>query len=128
MGMYTSFIYDADLRKDTPRQVIDVLEYMLDNDKAPPLLPAAPLFRTERWDVMLRMTYAGESDERSSLKLDANTEKYRLTARCALKNYGCEIEKFVEWIDPWVDAAPKTTLGSSQYEECDYPTPIFKGE
>lgn len=129
MGMYTDFIYDADLRKETPKQVIELLEYMLDNDKPPPLrLPTAPLFLAYRWDCMLRMTYAAsEVEGRSSLAIN-DGGKFRLTIRCSLKNYDDEIEKFVEWIDPWVDAAPGAQLGASRFEEQEIATPILKGE
>lgn len=130
MGMYTELHYNAELRKDVPEQVIKVLNYMLhfEPGEARPELPDHPLFKTERWPVMLRMdSYYFAADTPSTMRKDDIGEQYLLCIRCNLKNYGSEIEHFINWIDPYVDAYEGDFLGFYRYEESEEPTLIRKG-
>ena len=47
-------------------------------------------------------------------------------SRSDLKNYGGEIAKFLDWVDPYVDELPGKCIGWTWYEEEDQPTLIFK--
>jgi len=129
MGMYTELHFNAKLREDTPESVITVLKYMLDfkpGDPQPPL-PDHPLFKTDRWLVMLSMdSYYFAADTHSTLRKDEINDDWYLCIRCNLKNYGSEIEKFIDWIDPYVDAFEGDFLGFSRYEESEDPTLIRK--
>lgn len=56
MGMYTEIVLGAALKRDTPKEVIDILNYMIDSEleDPKPTLPVHPLFDTERWEIMLQ--------------------------------------------------------------------------
>ena len=36
MGMYTELVFASEIKRDTPKNVLDILEYMLDSDKERP--------------------------------------------------------------------------------------------
>lgn len=127
MGMYTALHYAAELKSDVQQEVIDVLNYMLAGDKPQqPSLPDHPLFTTARWEWMLLCdSYYFDADTHSTLRYDDIANSYYLTIQCNLKNYDDEIEKFCDWIKPYIDKEPGDFLGYSRYEEAETPTLIY---
>jgi hypothetical protein len=127
MGMYTELHYNVELKKSVPDEVIKTLQYMLDPLEAeqPRPLPGHTLFSTQRWDVMLRMSSA-YFPARTHSELFEQFDQWHLGVRCNLKNYNEEIEKFVDWLDPYVDAFKGDFLGFSRYEESEDPEIIRK--
>lgn len=127
MGMYTELVLGVDLKHDTPTSVIEVLRYMLGEIETKPTLPEHALFKTDRWAVMLRMGgYYFSGPTNSVLRLDSTTKEWGLSVRCNLKNYGSEIEKFCDWIRPYInDPQPGEFMGYSRYEECEKPELLF---
>lgn len=128
MGMYTALHYNSELNKDTPQPVIDILKFMVgDVEDEPKKLPKHPLFETERWRFMLRMdSYYFDEDTHSTLRYDKIGESYYLNIRSNLKNYDSEIEKFIDWIMPYLDEFKQNGdfLGFYRYEESEDPTII----
>ncbi len=124
MGMYTELHYNVELRKDVPDPVIAMLEHMLDLDKPCPSINH-PLFQTARWPIMLRMSSA-YFPARTHSELFKEYDQWHLGVRCNLKNYESEIEKFCEWLDPYIDAFEGDFLGFSRYEESQDPVIIRK--
>lgn len=127
MGMYTEFHYNVELRRDTPERVIQSLMRMLGGEAIPGCdLPRHPLFSTPRWDVMLRMDSAYfAADTHSTLRQDRDGS-YFLCVRCNLKNYDGEIEKFCEWLDPFVAGRRGDFLGFYRHEQSENPELIRK--
>jgi hypothetical protein len=127
MGMYTELHYNVELQKDTPQDVLAMLAFMVrDRDDEPALLDH-PLFACERWRYLFTMdSYYFAADTHSTLRLDDISKQYYLCVRSNLKNYDDEIAKFVDWIDPYVDAYPGDFLGFFRYEETETPTLIYK--
>lgn len=128
MGMYTALHFNSELNKEVPSQVIDVLKFMAgDAENEPKTLPEHPLFKTERWRYMLEMdSYYFDEDTHSTLRFDEISEAYYLNIRCNLKNYDSEIEKFIDWIMPYLDECKQDGdfLGFYRYEEDESPTII----
>lgn len=62
----------------------------------------------------------------STLKYNAIADQFILCIRCNLKNYTKEIERFVEWIDPYLDEESGSFLGFSRFETTQTPTLIYK--
>jgi hypothetical protein len=125
MGMYTELHYNVELLYSTPNTVITVLNYMLGEEDRQPVLPDHPLFATERWKVMLTMDSAYfAADTHSTLR--AGYAYWILCVRCNLKNYHEEIEKFIDWLDQYVDAASGDFLGFYRCEETEIPALIRK--
>lgn len=125
MGMYTELHYNVELRKDVPAEVLAALRYMLDHDQ-PKAQCDHPLFKTDRWPVMLRISSA-YFPARTHSELFEEYDQWHLGVRCNLKNYCGEIEKFIDWMDPYVNAFEGDFLGFHRYEESEDPVIIRKG-
>ncbi len=129
MGMYTEFHFNVKLKENISHEIINFLHYMLDrNFHTQPLhLPNHPLFKTDRWKIMLNMdSYYFAAD--THLRYDDIGRCYYLCIRCNLKNYNNEIEKFVDWIMPYLYHFPEDFLGFIRYENTEQPTLIFMKE
>lgn len=126
MGMYTELHFNSELNKDTPPEVIEVLQYMMGQMAVQPApLPAADLFTTERWTFMLRCdSYYFDADTHSTLRFDDISKQFYLCVRCNVKNYDDEIKHFIAWVMPYLDKQPGDFLGFYRYEENETPTLI----
>ena len=103
MGMYTELHFNAELKKNIPLEVLGTLNFMLGQAPQPALLPDHPLFETEYWQFMLQKdSYYFDADTHSTMRYDSTGECYYLCIRCNLKNYHQEVEKFVDWIMPYL--------------------------
>ena len=124
MGMYTELVLAVEFRSDTPAYVSDMLKIMIDGHGVSEtiLRPDHPLFKTDRWTYMLRCDSACFPGE-SYVKLDESGMFTELTLRCNLKNYGSEIEWFLDFIKPYLQT--NGYLGYMRYELYDYPTLIY---
>jgi hypothetical protein len=126
MGMYTEFHYNAKLSVDTPDVVIDILKRMLGQPYDKTATCDHGLFRTERWEFMLRGdSYYFDADTHSTLRFDTVIESYVLCIRCNFKNYDNEIGLFVDWMSQYIDKQPGEFLGFYRYEEDRQPTLLY---
>lgn len=128
--MYTELVLGVDLVRDTPKEVIDILEFMISGEfeDPKPIVPDHPLFKTDRWRTMLQSDsyYFGEFG--NSL-IDAPRFKedvYKLSIRSNLKNYDSEIELFLNWLSPYIET--HGFIGYMRYEEYDNPWLIYHGD
>ena len=130
MGMYTQLHLGAQLKKDTPQPVIDVLSFMFgERETHPEPLPDHALFRTPRWSLMLRCdSYYFDYKTTHHFEKDDIAGQFWLNVTTNLKNYESEIEAFMDWITPYLDAMPGDFLGYSRYEEEQQPTLLFMPE
>lgn len=136
MGMYTEFFFRAPLRKDAPAKLIDWLDDLANNPDG----EAVPyddheFFQCERWESALYgggAVYHITQALRFTRGTDASYDGPHLIVHSSLKNYGGEIEAFVDWITTYVNAFPGDFLGYSlhedsknDYDDEDRPTLIF---
>lgn len=123
MGMYTEIYINVDLKGDTPDDVIDVLKTMCDmegSDKK--VLEPYP----DRWDYMFYSgSYYTPNTWCRSLTYDDISKKWSLLGKGDIKNYGLEIQKFFEWITPYVDGDDGDFIGYYRYEESRQPTLMY---
>lgn len=104
MGMYTELVLGVELKKDTSSSVIDILKYMLADIETEPSLPDHELFETNRWAFMLHCdSYYFDGITHSEMEFDDITETYYLTVRTNFKNYCEEVEKFMDFIQPYLE-------------------------
>ncbi len=97
-------------------------EFVLDK-----LLGPVPLFGTDRWDRIFHGdSYYFESQPFVKFRYDDIGESWYLTTVFNLKNYGDEIQKFLDWIEPWVGSYGH--VGHTRYEEIEDPTLIYYDE
>lgn len=102
MGVYTELIFGADLKKDTPDAVIEALKYMIgDTEEKPKDFP----FSDGRSEWLLRgSSYSfGVSSSVNKMWKDDIGGNWVLSTRSNIKNYGGELEAFLEWIKPYID-------------------------
>jgi hypothetical protein len=128
MGTYTEINCAFELIKETPQDVIAILTHMLDRrNHRPTPMPTHPLFETESWDMLLTSSsyYFAATEAQSAVWLDEIDGQHRVAIRSNLKNYDDEIEEFIDWITPYIDALPGDFLGYSRYENTEVPTLIY---
>lgn len=124
MGMYTEFHFNAELEGIPPHEVMSILTWMIGaNNEEPKELPDHPLFKTSRWAQMLRSdSFYFDACTHSTIKDD---QGLYLCIRCNLKNYEDEIEKFIDWVMPYLNKQEGDFLGFHRYEETETPELIF---
>ena len=117
--MYTALHFAAELKKDTPEVVIDTLKSMVEGGlpfKEPKELPEHELFETDRWRYLFTMdSYYFAADTHATFRFDEIAGAWFLTVTSNLKNYDSEIQKFIDWIMPFVSASEGDFLGYSRY-------------
>jgi hypothetical protein len=74
------------------------------------------------------MSYYTPSTCCHSLTCDSTTKSWSLLGKGDIKNYAGEIQKFFEWIIPYVDGCPGDFIGYSRHEENRKPTLFFLPE
>ena len=102
MGMYTELIFGADLKKDTPKNVIEALKYMIGDTKEKPNDFPLPDGICE-WLFRGASYYFGVNRPVSKMWFDDISKSWALSTRSNIKNYEGEIEAFLEWIKPYID-------------------------
>jgi hypothetical protein len=130
MGMYTELHYNASLKSNTPISILNTLRVMVGDAHREDYLDVdldVDFLDIGRIEYMLRCnSYCFDADTHSTLKYDHIIEAHYLCVRCNLKNYDQEIQRFIKWIDPYVDKLEGSFLGFYRYEEDETPTLIYK--
>lgn len=121
MGMYTELILKCQLKRDLPSSVKNVINGLVEGWEEIENPPEHEFFKCERWQRLFSMNSFYHHPESF-----ADYQQGYLFVRSDLKNYDGEIEKFIEWIKPYVDFADgKTCIGWKWYEEDEKPTLIL---
>lgn len=121
MGMYTELVVATQVR-NVP-EAIAVLQFMAGVTETTPPLPEHALFQTDRWDSLFTCN-SHYFVPLSVVKLQYNdiAGAWSLISRADLKNYDNEVEKFIDWIRPYLDCSPGQMFAYSRYEEAAEPT------
>ena len=122
MGMYTELIFGADLKKDTPENVIEALKYMIGDIEEKPKNFPLPDGRCE-WLFRVSSYYFGVNSPVSKMCKDGIGGNWVLSTRSNIKNYEGEIEAFLEWIKPYIDSGSgyRDMYAIVTYEEAEAP-------
>lgn len=120
--MYTELALNVTLRPDTPAEVIAVLQYMAGIGDEPAVKPGHEFFDASRWPVLFicGSAYFDNLQGRPLMERDEYTGNWQLRSWANLKNYDGEIEKFADWIAPYV--ATDHPAGWQRHEEAFSPT------
>lgn len=149
MGMYTEFIFGCELRKDTPRECIEALDYVINGEKKNPKYENPQNYEEKEFNENYIERTLSEEEIKSFInKYDfgrlfcsssyyfgaANpthrfcynhiSDAYHISTRADLKN-GRRIEDFIEYIKPYVKSAsgyPHHIFAYVHYEEDPFPT------
>lgn len=150
MGMYTEFIFGCALSKDTPKICIDALDYVINGQDKKPKYENPETWEEKEYNEKFIeristddeiQAFIGEYDfgrlfcsdsyyfgaPVSSKKFyqDYIDKTYRISTRANLKNYNRQIEKFIEYIKPYViqgSGFDHNIFAYVQYEEAEFPT------
>lgn len=119
MGMYTQLHLDVELKKDTPKEIIDTLTEMVKGE-------------CEKWNNRLNWCFNSSSCyfnnfAYSKLWKDEISNSYKLFVHCDFKNYDNEIEILLEWLKPHIENN-YNMLGYTRYEEFKKPTILYYDE
>ena len=122
MGMYTELIFGADLKKDTPAEVIEALKYMIGETEEKPINFPLPDGRCE-WLFQGASYYFGVNRPVGKMIYDDIGENWMVSTRSNIKNYEGEIEAFLEWIKPYIDggSGARDMYAIVTYEEAEAP-------
>jgi len=103
MGMYTELIFGAELKKETPNEVIEVLQYMLGQLEDKPINFPLPDGRCE-WLFQGGSYYFAINNPVNKMWIDNTDKQWRISTRSNIKNYENEIQLFLDWIKPYVES------------------------
>ncbi|WP_345806609.1 hypothetical protein [Bacillus pumilus] len=127
--MYTELVCAFELIEKTPSNIIETLEFMCgQRDVHPDDLPDHELLSDDtRWEWMLQSdSYYFDGKTYSKIEKDNIVGNCYVSIRCNLKNYGDEIEKFINWVSPYIRKDyEQYFIGYKRYEEDKEPTLIF---
>lgn len=134
MGHYTELHCRIKLRKDIPNEIVNLLNRVVVlRDLGTPYTDAwtsdevfkpaidNEFFKTERWYCLLW----------GSFTQNASTGNYLLTIDAEFKNYDQELQKFLDWIIPYVSTRKRITyIGWWSHDEMHERRPIhlFQGQ
>ena len=126
MGMYTELIFGAELKKDTPNEVIEALKYMLRETETKPTNFPLPDGRCE-WLFCGGSYYFAVNKAVNKMWFDDISRSWHLSTRSNIKNYDQEIQTFLEWIKPYIDGGSggRGMYAIVIYEEQDEPTVYY---
>lgn len=124
MGKFTEINVCFDLIKDTPKNVSDILKYLIECNEEPTVLPKHEFFNCERWGVVACCdSYYFDGMTNSKIVFDDILKCYKVNIRANLQNYDDEIDKFLHWLVPYI--ATEGFIGYTRYEEYDVPSLIY---
>ena len=130
MGMYTELVLGCSI-KNVP-SVITAIHWLLDSGKnktnRPSILPQG-----ERIDWMFNSGgsyYFGANSGEYKFEYDNISDCYRFNARFNIKNYDNEIQKFLDWLKPYIEqgSGSREWYAAVTYEEDDEPTIYYLHE
>lgn len=129
MGMYTELVFGCSLKKDAPDEVVNILRYLSDNNDAyESFLPQHPFFNCNRWRLIGSNSSCYFGGASHFQFIVDSIMGYRISLRCNIKNCDNEIQKFIDWIMPYVNygAGYNELLGYYIYEKDIEPTLIYR--
>lgn len=150
MGMYTEFIFGAELKKDTPKYIIEGLNRVINHYSVEDMVnieraniitenglqpepidfisPEAVKFIHEYdlYGLLYSSSYYfGCHEVVHSFKYDDICQTWSISTRSNCKNYRNRIEKFIDFIKPYIlqgSGYPHNLFAYVQYEESEFPT------
>lgn len=133
MGMYTKINIILSIKNDTPKQIKEILESMFQGDSVEDMrekfleMPEHKFFESGMrvWFPASGGSFYFTGTVNSKIVYEDIGNKMVLHIDTDFKNYGDEIEHFLDWIAPYIEAGQNEFLGYSRYEETNNPTLYF---
>ena len=129
MGTYTELVLSFELKKDTPKIIINTLKYMIKNGDNYHLDNLDMWFLNDdnrcKWMLRSSSYYFAYPASLSDIDYNEITKTHSVSIRCSFKNYYNEIDLFLKWITPHINPYGHNFLGYSLYEEANEPKLIY---
>lgn len=126
MGFYTELKFDAKLLRSTPIEIILLLESLINLQDSS--IPDASFIDHEFFDCTswYKIFLPSQFLETQENTLDFQNGRYIISIHSEFKNYDQEIEKFVDWIKPYVIGRKKKQyVGYFRNENSNNKTNIY---
>ena len=130
MGMYTEIIFGAGLKENPPEDVVTVIQKMVNGEELDEQSPDHPFFKSERpWLLRSGGSYYFPGTVEPKFWFDTISNRWFLHFRTNIKNYDSEIEKFIDWIKPYIEqgVGERNFFAIVTYEEASEPTIYYLG-
>lgn len=103
MGYYTEFDLKLPLRKDTPLEILDLIQNLCIGNfwEEPPIYQV-----NERPDLPIEHEF-GKTTRWPQIFSNATFSNYILLVKGELKNYDNEIQKLIDWLKPYIKGRKK---------------------
>jgi hypothetical protein len=124
MGMYTEILVKAGLKKDLPKEVYDIIDYLFGTGEEPDVLPEHKFFTLPRWRMVGRCS-SWYHHPTTVNNIDKTYKDWRIFSRSDLKNYNNEIDTFFGWFRTVIAASEGECIGYSWYEEESQPVLVL---
>jgi hypothetical protein len=125
MGMYTALHIAFEI-EDV--EATSILHYMIGQGPRPHSLPDHPLFQTPRWQFMLTCdSYYFDYDSSANMisyPSEETAHRHLVSVTSNFKNYDDEIDKFLDWVSPYIVTKDREWVGYMMNEEDERPTNI----
>lgn len=103
MSMYTELIFGAELKLDTPSNIIKALQYMLGYTKKKP--NNFPFINDDyKWLFRSTSSYFGVDKALSKMWYDKSSHQWALSTRSNVKASKEDIDTFLKWIKQYIDS------------------------
>ena len=150
MGMYTEFIFGCALSEDTPKICIEAMDYVINGEEKKPRYENPKNYQEESFNEnYIERTYTDEEINEFIEKYDfwrlfrcysyyfgaANPvgkfyydsiyKHYHISTRADLNNYDGQIERFIDYIKPYIvqgSGYSHNVFAYVQFEESEFPT------
>lgn len=126
--MYQELYLNAKLNADIPENILKVLKLMTGDMSIEGLsLTSDALFKTDNWQYMLQSESSRfDLAAKSSLDYSAVDDCHFLRVSCSLNNNEQQIEKFLGFINGYLDKKPGSFLGFIREEDNNTPLILTK--
>lgn len=126
--MYQELYLNAKLKADIPDSILKVLKLMTGDMSIEGLsLTNDALFKTDNWQYMLQSESSRfDLAAKSSVDYSAVDDCHFLRISCSLNNSEQQIEKFLGFINGYLDKAPGSFLGFIREEDSNTPLILTK--
>lgn len=122
MGDFTEFDFNSKLKSDVPKPVLEILNCMLGQTNKPKTLPGHRFFENKDWQFIFQNdSDKFDSETRVYLLYNFKQKSWYLRIRCHLENDKYQIERFVDWIMPYLFKNENDFLGFSRKQNNNYP-------
>ena len=125
MGMYTEIIFGAGMKEELPEAVVTTIKKLVSGEEIGGNAPDHPFFKAERtWLLRSDGSYYFPGTVEPKFWFDKIANQWFLHFRTNIKNYDSEIEKFLDWIKPYIKegVGRRNFYAIATYEEADEPT------